>query len=166
MKHKIFLGLGSNIGDRLGYLEAAIASLPPAVEVLRRSAIYETAPWGYQDQADFLNMVIEAETELAPQELLKELKAIETKVGRKPTFRNGPREIDIDILLYGNEAISLRGVTIPHSRLQERAFVLVPLADLAPLLMLPGQKQTVSEILHKLDTSGVHAFNKQAPKET
>jgi len=166
MKHKIYLGLGSNVGDRLGYLEAAIVSLPPAVEVLRRSLIYETAPWGYQDQADFLNMVIEAETELAPQELLKKLKAIETKVGRKPTFRNGPRQIDIDILLYGNETISLGGVTIPHPRLQERAFVLVPLADLAPQLRLPRQKQTVSELLQKLDTSGVHAFNKQAPQET
>ena len=163
MKHKIFLGLGSNDDDRLGYLEAAIASLSLAVEVLRRSAIYETAPWGYQDQADFLNMVIEAETELAPQELLKELKAIETKVGRKPTFRNGPRQIDIDILLYGNETISLLGVTIPNPRLQERAFVIVPLADLAAQLRLPGQKQTVSELLQKLDTSGVHAFNKQAP---
>jgi len=164
MKHKIFLGLGSNVGERQAYLEAALAALPPAVVVLRRSPIYETKPWGFAEQGKFLNLLVEAETELAPLELLGTLKAIERQVGRKPTFRNGPREIDIDILIYGDTVFADNGLRIPHPSLPERAFVLVPLADMVPDLRLPGLDKSVSELLAGIDKSGVKLFeeHKQA----
>ncbi len=158
MKHKVYLGLGSNLGDRQAYLDAALAALPPAVSVLRRSPIYETEPWGFADQEKFLNMVVEAETELTPPELLGTLKAIEKQVGRKPTFRNGPREIDIDILIYGDTVFAEGGVSIPHPSLAERAFVLAPLADLAPDLNIPGINSTAGKLLAQVDKSGIRLF--------
>lgn len=158
MADNIFLGLGSNLGDRLGYLEAALAALPPSVRILRRSSIFETAPWGYTEQEDFLNMVVEVETELSPQELLTHIKAIEQQVGRKGTFRHGPREIDVDILLYGDLQIVEAGLAIPHPGLQARAFMMTPLAELAPGLRHPGWHQTVKETLLALDASGVKPY--------
>lgn len=155
----IYLGLGSNRGQRLANLQAAIAAMPPAVRVLRRSAVYETEPWGYAEQARFLNMVVEAETELAPQALLTHIKAIEQLVGRVASFRYGPREIDIDILLYGDLQAELGpaelGLQIPHPRLAERAFVLVPLAELAPQLHVPGTERSVAQLLAAQDAAGV-----------
>ncbi|QYK49922.1 MAG: 2-amino-4-hydroxy-6-hydroxymethyldihydropteridine diphosphokinase [Anaerolineales bacterium] len=159
----IYLGLGSNRGDRLANLQAAIAALAPTVRVLRQSAVYETEPWGYAEQARFLNMALEAETELAPAELLQHIKQVEQQVGRVASFRYGPREIDIDILLYGNFQIDLSeaeaDLKIPHPRLAERAFVLVPLAELAPELPVPGHDHTVSELLAAQDASGVQLFD-------
>ncbi len=165
MPHKIYLGLGSNLGDRKGYLDGAINAMPPAVRVLRRSSIYETAPWGYRDQDDFLNMVVEAETELGPKQLLILLKGIEVQLGRKPRFRNGPREIDIDILLYDDLVLDELVLHIPHPRLHERAFILAPLADLAPNLEIPNTGKKVAEFLANLDTSGVHVFGKNEATE-
>ncbi|MCL5429155.1 MAG: 2-amino-4-hydroxy-6-hydroxymethyldihydropteridine diphosphokinase [Chloroflexi bacterium] len=165
MTHKIYLGLGSNLGDRKGYLDAAIAAMAPGIRILRRSPIYETAPWGFTDQDDFLNMVVEAETELGPKQLLVLLKGIEVKLGRKPRFRNGPREIDIDILLYDDLILDEPGLRIPHPRFHERAFILAPLADLAPGIQLPTLSKTVSECLAGLDKSGVRFYGKdEAPK--
>lgn len=155
VSHRIYLGLGSNLGDRRAYLEAAAAALPPAANVLRRSPIYETAPWGYLDQPSFLNQVIEAETDLEPADLLKALKSIERELGRKPRFRNGPREIDIDILLYDDLIVNEGTLQIPHPGLQRRAFILAPLADLAAELKIPGQEQTVRERLEQLGRSGI-----------
>ena len=155
----IYLGLGSNRGERLANLQAALAALEPAVRVLRRSGVYQTEPWGYVEQARFLNMVIEAETELSPQALLAHIKHIEQQVGRVASFRYGPREIDIDILLYGDRQVHLgeaeAGLTIPHPRLAERAFVLVPLAELAPQLAVPGTASTVAVLLAQQDAAGV-----------
>ena len=139
--------------------------MPPAVRVLRRSSIYETAPWGYRDQDDFLNMVVEAETELGPKQLLILLKGIEVQLGRKPRFRNGPREIDIDILLYDDLVLDELVLHIPHPRLHERAFILAPLADLAPNLEIPNTGKKVAEFLANLDTSGVHVFGKNEATE-
>jgi len=162
----IYLGLGSNRGDRLANLEAAIAALPPAVRVLRHSALYETEPWGYAEQARFLNMALEAETELAPAELLEHIKTIEQQVGRQPSFRYGPREIDIDILLYGDAQVELQAaegsLQIPHPRLAERAFVLAPLAELAPGLQVPGAGDSVAELLAAQDASGVALYTPPA----
>ena len=155
MPHKIYLSLGSNLGDRGAHLEAALAALPPSVRVVRRSPIYETEPWGYTDQPKFLNMAAEAETDLAPQELLKHLKSIEADMGREITFRNGPRIIDIDILLYDELILDKGRLHLPHPNLRERAFVLAPLADLAPDLQLPGSGEQVGDLLSKIDTSGV-----------
>lgn len=152
----VYLGLGSNLGDRTTNLRAAAAALSPQVTVLRSSAVYETEPWGYQDQPAFLNQVLEAETALAPLDLLAHLKQIEITLGRAPSFRYGPRLIDLDILFYGDQVIELPGLTIPHPRLAERAFVLVPLAELAPNLIHPLSGKTIRELAAAIPLTGVN----------
>lgn len=155
-----YVGLGTNLGDRLANLRAARAALPPGVMVLRASPNYETAPWGYTDQPAFLNQVIEAQTSLAPLDLLAYLKKLESDLGRRPSFRYGPRLMDMDILLYGDQVIDLPGLKIPHPRLAERAFMLVPLADLAPDLIHPGpDPKTTRQLLKGLDTTAVKEFH-------
>ncbi len=155
MPHRVYLGLGSNLGDRKSFLNSAISALAPTVQVTRRSPIYETKPWGFSDQDDFLNLVVETETELGPKQLLLLLKGIEIKLGRQARFRNGPREIDIDILLYDELELDEPGLRIPHPHMQERAFVMAPLADLTPDLAIPGTGKTVAEFLANLDDSGI-----------
>jgi 2-amino-4-hydroxy-6-hydroxymethyldihydropteridine diphosphokinase len=155
----IYLGLGSNLGDRRANLSAAVRAMAPDVRVRRGSRVYETEPWGYVEQAAFFNQVIEAETELDPLTLLRCVKAIEMRVGRKPSFRYGPREIDIDILLYGERVIAEGDLHIPHERLAERAFMLVPLAELAAELPVAGRGETVAQLLARLDASGVNPVN-------
>jgi 2-amino-4-hydroxy-6-hydroxymethyldihydropteridine diphosphokinase len=156
----IYLGLGTNLGDRIQNLVAARAGLAPEVQVLRASPIYETAPWGYTDQPAFLNQVVEAQTILAPLDLLTHVKQIEASLGRVPTFRYGPRLMDIDILLYGSRQVQLPELVIPHPRLVERAFMLAPLADLAPAALIPGlDPRTVRECLASLDCAGVALFH-------
>ena len=130
-----YLALGTNLGDRFANLQAAIHALPAAVRVLDQSPVYETLPWGLTDQPAFLNMVIRGETRLPPLELLKNLKDLETRLGRTPTVRWGPRLIDIDILFYDELVLNTPELTLPHPHLHERAFVLVPLADLDPDLV-------------------------------
>jgi 2-amino-4-hydroxy-6-hydroxymethyldihydropteridine diphosphokinase len=122
---------------------------------VRESPIYVTPPWGYTDQPDFLNQVIEVDTLLHPIPLLHKLKKIETEMGRETTFRNGPRIIDLDILFYGQEVYEGENLQIPHPRLQDRAFVLVPLNDIAPDFVHPVLNQSVHEMLAKVDSSGV-----------
>ena len=157
----IYLGLGNNTGDREANLEAAIQSLPPQVEVLRRSPIYQTPPWGYTDQPDFLNLVIECATSLSPTELLKYLKDLEKEVGRTASFHWGPREIDIDILLYGSSTFSTPQLTIPHPRVHERAFMLVPLADLAPKLIHPITGLSIQQHLAAVETVDIARYTAQ-----
>jgi len=151
----VYLGLGTNLGKRTDNLQAAAAALPPAVKVLRVSSIYETEPWGYIEQPAFLNQVIEAETLLAPLELLAHLKHIEADLGRQPTFRFGPRLIDLDILFYGDWVIDLPELRIPHPHLAERAFVLAPLAELAPTLRHPQTGKTILELAANISLSGI-----------
>lgn len=154
----VFLSLGSNLGDRQKNLIAVENLLLPQVIVKERSPIYETEPWGYQEQPRFLNQVLSVTTSLSPWDLLTYLNDIEKSIGRKPSFRYGPREVDIDILLYGDQEIVQENLIIPHERLTERAFVLAPLADLAPELILPGSKSTIAGILDKIETSDVYLF--------
>lgn len=154
----VFLSLGSNLGDRQKNLIAVENLLPPQVIVKERSPIYETEPWGYQEQPRFLNQVLSVTTSLSPWDLLTYLNDIEKSIGRKPSFRYGPREVDIDILLYGDQEIVQENLIIPHERLTERVFVLAPLADLAPELILPGSKSTIAGILDKIETSDVYLF--------
>lgn len=150
----VYIALGSNLGDRLGNLEKAIAMLAPAVTVTTQSPIYDTDPKYVTDQPRFLNMVLVAETDLEPQALLTFLKDIETGLGRIPGERFGPRPINLDIVFFGDEIIDLPDLTIPHPRLSERAFVLRPLADLAPSMADPGSGVTVAEMLELLEDDG------------
>ena len=122
------------------------------------SPVYETQPWGYTDQPSFLNQVIEARTELPPVELLAFLKRLETQLGRQPSVRYGPRLIDLDILLYGDLVMESQALTIPHPRLSERAFVLVPLADLAPDIIHPITRKTIHQLAQEVDRSGVEPY--------
>jgi len=144
----IYLSLGSNLGDRAANLERAIEALSEiGVRVLRRSSIYETEPVDFLAQPWFLNCVVEAETSLAPRQLLDELQAIERNLGSKKLVPRGPRVIDLDILFYGTDVIHADGMEIPHPRLAERRFVLVPLADIAPGLRHPVLRKAAAELL-------------------
>lgn len=156
---RVFIALGSNLGDRSKNLHDAISCLPPKVQVTDQSPIYETKPWGYTEQPQFLNQVIQAVTSLTPDELFDYLKTIESKLGRKPAVRYGPRLIDLDLLFYNNLKYRTSELTIPHPRLHERAFVLVPLTDIAPDLIHPVQNKTVSEMLSQIDRSGITRFD-------
>lgn len=146
-----YLGIGGNLGDRRATLRAALASLPPAVRPVAVSSLYETEPVGYRDQPDFLNAVVQVETDLLPRSLLKQLKGIEQALGRSVRFRNAPRTVDLDILFYEGQVIDEADLTIPHARLAERAFVLAPLAELAPELWHPWLGRPISELLAALD---------------
>jgi 2-amino-4-hydroxy-6-hydroxymethyldihydropteridine diphosphokinase len=143
-----YVGLGSNLGDR----EAAIRAAAEAIGARRLSPIVETEPWGFQDQPRFLNAVAELATELEPRALLERLLEVERSLGRVRTGpRWGPRTIDLDLLLYGGKRIAEPDLEVPHPRLHERAFVLEPLAALAPDLEIPG-RGTVSEALAGLQS--------------
>ena len=158
MEHIVYLALGSNMGDRLGNLKSVIANLAPQMNLKAKSPVYETLPWGYANQDAFLNQVVKAETYMDPPALLKHLKRLEKALGRAPTFENGPRVIDVDILFFDSEVINTPPLVIPHPRLHERAFVLVPLADIAADFVHPVLKRTVSDLLAGVDRSGVKEF--------
>ena len=134
LSEPVYLSLGSNLGDRARNLSLAAMRLAllPGVELVRLSPVYETAPWGVQEQPAFLNMVARARVRHSPVGLLDELKRLEEALGREPSDRWGPRRIDIDILLFGGRRVSTPRLTIPHPRIAQRQFVLVPLADIAP----------------------------------
>lgn len=151
----IYIALGTNIGDREGNLQTAKDALSPRVTVLQESPIYVTPPWGYTDQPDFLNQVILVETKLEPMPLLGYLKDIEAHMGREKLFRNGPRLIDLDILFYGERVVDVGDLQVPHPRMAGRAFVLVPLNDIAPDFIHPVFEISVSTMLIGVDTSGV-----------
>ncbi len=151
----IYLSLGTNLGDRLANLHAALEVLPPKVVVLAKSKIYETPAWGFEDQPPFLNMAIKGETGQKPEPLLAHLKQLETRLGREPSFHWGPRLIDIDLLYYGALVMDTPHLVIPHPHSHERAYVLVPLADIAPGLIHPILGKTVQQLLKGLDKNGI-----------
>ena len=145
-----YLSLGSNVGDRAVQLHDAIARLAAAGRVAAISSFYETEPVEFTDQPWFLNCAVALETRMPPPELMKTLLAIEQAMGRRRTQKKGPRTIDIDILLYGNEIVDSPDLTIPHPAMQERRFVLQPLAEIAPEARHPALKKTVGELLAEL----------------
>jgi 2-amino-4-hydroxy-6-hydroxymethyldihydropteridine diphosphokinase len=157
---RIYVSLGSNLGDRAANLAHAIDALPSVgVYVMRRSSIYETEPVDFLAQPWFLNCVIEAETELEPLPLLHALQQIERGMGSQKIVPRGPRIIDLDILFYGDAVIREQGIEIPHPRLQDRRFVLVPLAEIAPSLQHPVLRETIQELLSATkDRSAIRAY--------
>ncbi len=151
----VYIALGTNLGDREQNLQSAKARLSRKAAILRESSVYSTPPWGYLDQPDFLNQVIEVSTRLKPLPLLRFLKRIEQQMGRVKRIVNGPRQIDLDILFYSDAVVETDELQIPHPRMAGRAFVLVPLAEIAPDLVHPILHLSVSEMLSTADTSGV-----------
>jgi 2-amino-4-hydroxy-6-hydroxymethyldihydropteridine diphosphokinase len=145
---RAFVGLGANLGDR----EAAIRQAAELLGAVRLSSIRETEPWGYEEQPRFLNAVAELETQLGPRVLLDRLVEIERGLGRtRDGPRWGPRTIDLDLLVYGDEVIDEPGLTVPHPRLHERSFVLEPLAELDPELVVPGRGRVLA-LLRELES--------------
>jgi len=158
----VYLGLGTNLGNRIENFDRALAGIAEHVRILSVSPIYETAAWGIDDQPDFLNLCLGGETDLGPWELLRFVKGLEEELGREETIRWGPRLIDIDILLMGDLVLSEPGLTIPHKGLPDRATVLVPLADIAPEVRHPVTDLTMAELLSTVDTSGVWPYDDPA----
>ena len=156
--HLVYLGLGANLGDRQGNLVQAIQSIRASASVESIASFYETKPVGYLEQPDFLNTTCQITTDLSSLELLHFLKQIERQMGRQASFRNAPRPIDIDILLYDDLVLDTPELVIPHPRMTERAFVLVPLAEIAPTVIHPTSHLSISELLQRVDQSGIRGL--------
>ena len=154
MTKRVYLSLGANLGDREANLRAAIAALPGnGVEVGRVSSFYETEPVDFVDQPWFLNCVVEGETEVGALPLLRRLREIEKQMGSEKEFAKGPRLLDIDILLYGDETVDTPELQVPHPRMLQRNFVLAPLAEIAPALRHPSWSANASELLRTTQDS-------------
>jgi 2-amino-4-hydroxy-6-hydroxymethyldihydropteridine diphosphokinase len=167
VRKRVYLSLGSNVGDREQNLETAIAALGALGMVVARSAFYETEPVDFTAQPWFLNCALVLETTKMPRQLLKALLDLERKMGRRRTLKKGPRTIDIDILLFGDSIVEAEGLTIPHPALHQRRFVLEPLAEIAPGVLHPVFKKTVRELRDALPPGQVVrklGKDKTAPK--
>ncbi len=158
MSHRVFLGTGSNLGDRLANLQKAINALNDIALIDRASKVYETKPWGFTDQPAFLNQVLSATTNLDPFDLLASIKMMENEIGRSPTFRYGPRIIDMDILFFDDLVLDEERLTIPHPHITERAFVMVPLHEIAPQLVHPRLQRTIDDLITGMDVTDVNLY--------
>lgn len=158
MDHTVYLSLGTNIGNRASNLKEAISSLAPQMEVKAKSSMYETPPWGYTEQENFLNQVIKVKTYLEPLPLLKHIKRLEVALGRKATFKYGPRLIDIDILFYDQLVLETPLLAIPHPYVHERGFVLLPMMDIAPDLVHPVNGKSIREMMAACNAGGIKKF--------
>lgn len=156
-----YVGLGANLGDPARQLEQALRELDdlPDTRLRARSSLYRSAPVGYVDQPDFVNAVAELETALPAIELLSGLQAIEARHGRSRSFANAPRTLDLDLLLFGDERIAAPGLTVPHPRMHERAFVLAPLVEIAPEATIPGHGRA-SALLERCASQAVERIGR------
>jgi 2-amino-4-hydroxy-6-hydroxymethyldihydropteridine diphosphokinase len=154
---RIYLSLGTNLGEKEKNIEHALRLLLKEVKVRKTSSLYETEPVGFKDQPWFLNMVLEGDTGLSAEELLRFVKGIESEMKRVKTMRNGPRIIDIDILLYEDERIETEELTVPHPRMLQRAFVMVPLNEISPDLVISGQ--SIKDIMKNFKGEAVFERN-------
>lgn len=164
MSHIAYIGIGSNVGNKVHQCEQAIAEILVVDNhrLLAKSSLFKTKPVGYTDQDWFVNGVIKIETALEPLRLLRELKLIETRLGRKQTFRYGPRVIDLDILMFDDRKIRTEELQIPHPLLHERQFVLIPLAEIDRNLIHPVLKKSVGELLDEIkEDQGVERIETQ-----
>lgn len=154
-KHVVYLSLGTNLGNRLENLKQAMDRLKIFCKNVISSSVYETDPWGFEDQPIFYNQVVRIETILEPLPLLQEIKKIELEMGRIPTFLYGPRLIDIDILLYDRLMMNSPELKIPHPQMKSRAFVLTPLVEIAPDLVIPGEVVDVETLNRIAGSTGI-----------
>jgi len=151
-----FIALGGNLGDVHATFRAALEPLGVLGQVVRKSSLYLTPPWGLLEQPEFFNAALELKTALGPEEVLGALLEIERLFGRERFGRWGPRTLDLDLLSYGGQVMGSERLTLPHPRMLERAFVLVPLLEIAPRWTHPASGESAREALEKLDSSGVH----------
>ncbi|MHC5035779.1 MAG: 2-amino-4-hydroxy-6-hydroxymethyldihydropteridine diphosphokinase [Planctomycetota bacterium] len=156
---RVFIGLGSNQGDRRGNLDRGLEAMAaiPRTRLVRASRFFWTPPWGFRDQPWFLNAAAELATGLAPRALMDALLAVEQDAGRVRTVPNGPRTLDLDILLFGQRIVEEEGLMIPHPRMTERLFVLVPLSEIAPDVVHPQAGSPIRELLDRLEPEGIEA---------
>lgn len=159
---RVFLGLGSNLGNRIDYIEKAINEIGSLkdTKIINKASFYETEPWGFKEQPDFINSAVEIETTLSAEELFAGVKGIEQKLKRQNKGRWQEREIDIDILFYGNEIVHTEKINIPHKEIEKRKFVLIPMNELAPDFIHPVFNETIGELLNKSsDSLVVNKYN-------
>lgn len=160
-----YIGLGSNLGDRVAYLRSGVNAIQHLGDSMSVSSVYESEPFGVGDEQQpmYLNMVVSIETKLAPEQLLWELLDIEQVNGRVRVRRNEARTLDLDVLMFGDEILDTPDLTVPHPRMHERAFVMLPLAEIAPHLVHPVLQRTMSEIAAGLSCQGVRRIEEYLP---
>ncbi len=146
---KVIIAVGSNKGDRLTFIKEALKKIDELGQISAVASLYQSSAYGFTNQSDFYNSVIVLKTDMAPKQLLIELKKIEKQVGRIENFRWGPREIDLDIILYNQRQLNYKELTIPHPDFHNRIFVLQPLAEIEPELRVPGMNKSISNLLNK-----------------
>ncbi|MFS0784172.1 2-amino-4-hydroxy-6-hydroxymethyldihydropteridine diphosphokinase [Bacillus sp. 1P06AnD] len=168
MKNTAYLSLGSNLDDRLTYLREAVELLQKDGEIAvdSVSSLYETDPVGYTDQGNFLNIVVKLYTDYTAEDLLAVCMDIEQQLGRKRVIRWGPRTIDLDILLYNQDNIDSDDLSVPHPRMHERAFVLIPLLEIEPYIKLPAMEESLREMLERIpDKEGVRLWKRKSGED-